>query len=102
MRPHKHCVLTAPSIAARTPSSANKKAIRKMTEILKKGFRLVGPGRTKLGSDLKKKYDSGSSIRELAEETGRSYGFVYRLLGEVGVRFRGRGGAQRKKNTKPT
>jgi predicted transcriptional regulator len=73
-----------------------------MTDLLKKGIRVVGPGRTKLGSDLKKKYDSDASIRKLAEETGRSYGFVHRLLAESGVCFRGRGGGQRKRNPKLT
>ncbi len=46
---------------------------------------------------LKKKYDSGASIRALAEETGRSYGFVHRMLSESGVTLRGRGGATRGK-----
>ncbi|MBK3589504.1 hypothetical protein JHN49_39970, partial [Streptomyces sp. MBT57] len=48
-------------------------------------------------ADLKKKYDSGASIRALAEETGRSYGFVHRMLSESGVTLRGRGGATRGK-----
>jgi hypothetical protein len=33
----------------------------------------------------------------LAEETGRSYGFVHRMLSESGVTLRGRGGATRGK-----
>ncbi|MEE1789384.1 helix-turn-helix domain-containing protein, partial [Streptomyces sp. BE308] len=45
----------------------------------------------------KKKYDSGASIRALAEETGRSYGFVHRMLSESGGTLRGRGGAPRGK-----
>ncbi|KUJ40925.1 transcriptional regulator [Streptomyces rimosus subsp. rimosus] len=50
-----------------------------------------------LAADLKEKYDSGASIRALAEETGRSYGFVHRVLSESGVTLRGRGGATRGK-----
>ncbi|CAM5621652.1 hypothetical protein SMICM304S_10020 [Streptomyces microflavus] len=43
---------------------------------------MTGAARDKLAADLKKKYDSGASIRALAEETGRSYGFVHRMLSE--------------------
>ncbi len=64
---------------------------------LTKGRRVVGSERDKLATDLKKKYTSGSSIRELAESTGRSYGFVHRVLSESGVTLRGRGGATRGK-----
>ena len=66
---------------------------------LKKGARITGGDRSKLSSDLKRKYTSGSSIRELASETGRSYGFVHRVLSESGVTLRGRGGATRAKKT---
>jgi hypothetical protein len=64
---------------------------------IKKGARLTGPDRDKLASELAKKYESGTSIRSLAEETGRSYGFVHRILTEKEVRLRGRGGATRRK-----
>ncbi|MEU0374920.1 helix-turn-helix domain-containing protein [Streptomyces sp. NPDC006283] len=50
-----------------------------------------GPA-TKVAQDLKKKYDSGTSIWALAEEKGRSYGGVHRLLADAGVTFRSRGG----------
>ncbi|MBA2768296.1 MAG: transcriptional regulator [Sporichthyaceae bacterium] len=68
-----------------------------MAEQLKKGARITGGDRSKLAADLKKKYSSGRSIRELAAETGRSYGFVHRILAESGVPLRGRGGATRGK-----
>ena len=68
-----------------------------MTETLKKGTRVTGADRTKLASDLKKRYDAGESIRSLAAATGRSYGFVHRILSETGVTLRGRGGATRGK-----
>lgn len=56
----------------------------------------AGPERDKLAADLKTKYEAGASIRALAEETGRSYGGVHRLLQDAGVSFRGRGGAPRR------
>ncbi|HEY2575662.1 MAG TPA: helix-turn-helix domain-containing protein [Streptosporangiaceae bacterium] len=68
-----------------------------MTETLKKGTRVTGADRIKLAADLKKRYDAGESIRSLAAATGRSYGFVHRILSETGVSLRGRGGATRGK-----
>lgn len=65
---------------------------------LKKGARITGAERSKLASDLKKAYDKGTSIRELADKHGRSYGFVHRVLSESGVTLRGRGGATRSKS----
>ncbi len=65
---------------------------------LRKGSRITGSERDKLAADLRKKYDSGQSIRALAESTGRSYGFVHRMLSESGTPLRGRGGATRKKS----
>lgn len=68
-----------------------------MAETLKKGTRVTGADRVKLASDLKKRYNSGESIRSLAASTGRSYGFIHRILSENGVALRGRGGATRGK-----
>lgn len=67
------------------------------TQTLSKGSRITGSARTKLAADLKRKYEKGQSIRALAESTGRSYGFVHRLLVDSGVSLRGRGGATRGK-----
>ena len=64
---------------------------------LKKGSRVTGSERNSLAADLRRKYDAGSSIRSLAESTGRSYGFVHRILTESGAALRGRGGATRGK-----
>ena len=64
---------------------------------LTKGRRVTGAERDKLATDLKKKYESGVSIRALASSTGRSYGFVHRILNESGTALRGRGGATRGK-----
>lgn len=68
-----------------------------MADTVKKGARITGTDRTKLAGELKKKYSQGASIRALAEETGRSYGFVHRILTENEVSLRGRGGATRGK-----
>lgn len=62
-----------------------------------KGRRVTGSERDKLAGELKKKYEGGTSIRALAESTGRSYGFVHRILTESGTTLRGRGGATRGK-----
>ena len=71
-----------------------------MADQLKKGSRVTGNSREKLAAELKKKYEGGASIRALAETTGRSYGFVHRMLTESGVNLRGRGGATRGKAKK--
>nr|WP_227014392.1 helix-turn-helix domain-containing protein [Nocardiopsis sinuspersici] len=57
---------------------------------------MVGADRSELAAQLKRRYEAGESIRMLAAATGRSYGFVHRLLSEAGVDLRGRGGATRK------
>jgi len=64
---------------------------------LAKGRRITGADRDRLSTDLKRRYDSGASIRDLAADTGRSYGFIHRVLSESGATFRGRGGATRRK-----
>ncbi len=57
--------------------------------------RITGDARDALARELAGRYRAGDSIREIAESTGRSYGFVHRLLSESGVQLRGRGGATR-------
>ena len=64
---------------------------------LAKGKRITGAERESLAKDPKKRYSAGASIRELAAETNRSYGFIHRLLSDSGVKLRGRGGATRSK-----
>ena len=63
---------------------------------LRKGTRVTGEDRNRLATDLKNRYDAGESIRSLATSTGRSYGFIHRILTETGVALRGRGGATRR------
>jgi hypothetical protein len=67
-----------------------------VAENLKRGTRVTGADRSKLAADLSKRYGAGESIRSLATSTGRSYGFIHRILTETGVALRGRGGAPRK------
>lgn len=66
---------------------------------LKKGRRITGSERDTLTEELKSRYEQGASIRSLANETGRSYGFIHRLLVESETALRGRGGATRRKAT---
>ncbi len=67
-----------------------------MTE-LKKGSRVTGADLDHLTGKLKSQYEGGASIRALAAEEARYYGFVHRILSESGDSLRGRGGATRKK-----
>jgi hypothetical protein len=67
-----------------------------VADTLRKGTRVTGSDRSQLATDLKMRYDAGESIRSLASATGRSYGFIHRILTETGVALRGRGGAARK------
>jgi hypothetical protein len=62
---------------------------------LEKGRRITGEARDELSQDLRRRYESGETIRALAVATGRSYGFVHRVLAESGTTLRGRGGATR-------
>jgi hypothetical protein len=62
---------------------------------LAKGRRVTGSERSSLAKDLTRRYAAGESIRALAEATGRSYGFVHRVLTESGATLRGRGGSTR-------
>ncbi|MFE4519821.1 helix-turn-helix domain-containing protein [Kitasatospora sp. NPDC056783] len=60
----------------------------------RKGSHLKGAARKKFAAKLRKNYDSGASIRALAEETGRSFALVRQLLEEAGTAIRGHGGAR--------
>lgn len=66
------------------------------TATIRKGTRVTGADRSKLATDLKARYNAGESIRSLATATGRSYGFIHRILTETGVTLRGRGGATKR------
>lgn len=75
--------------------SDNRETRRYAVADLKKGSRVTGDERSRLATDLRKRYETGDSIRALAESTGRSYGFIHRILSESGTPLRGRGGATR-------
>ena len=60
-----------------------------------RGTRITGAQRETLAAQYAKKYESGQSIRKIAETAGRSFGFVHGVLVEHGVTLRGRGGATR-------
>ncbi|HEX2904424.1 MAG TPA: helix-turn-helix domain-containing protein [Jatrophihabitans sp.] len=68
---------------------------------LKKGARITGSERSKLAGEIRRQYEKGRSIRELADSHNRSYGFIHRLLSENDVSLRGRGGATRGKKKVP-
>jgi hypothetical protein len=76
-----------------TPGSVQPGVRSDRVKMVKEPGHLTAAAKEKLAADLKKKYDSGATIRALAEETGRSYGFVHRMLRESGVTLRGRGGS---------
>lgn len=67
-------------------------------EPLRKGARITGSARNLLATDVRKRYETGESIRSLADATGRSYGFIHRLLADEKVPFRARGGATRRRS----
>lgn len=62
---------------------------------LTRGARISGADRQALGAELSRRYGAGESIRSMADDLGRSYGFVQGLLKEGGVALRTRGGATR-------
>ena len=66
-----------------------------MAKALAKGSRISGAQRTTLATQYAKRYAGGESIRKIADDAGRSYGFVHNVLKESGVSLRGRGGATR-------
>ncbi len=66
-----------------------------MVHKLSKGSRITGEDRTDLVKQLVKRYERGESIRSIATDIGRSYGFVHGVLVESGATLRGRGGATR-------
>lgn len=54
--------------------------------------RIVGNERADLAEHYVARYQAGDSIRRIADASGRSYGFVHRVLAEKGVELRPRGG----------
>lgn len=81
------------SIKKATTGKTNGKAAGK----LGRGVRITGTDRSAITESIRKRYEGGESIRSLATDYGRSYGFVHRILTDGGVALRGRGGATRGK-----
>ncbi|MCW2810818.1 MAG: transcriptional regulator [Friedmanniella sp.] len=63
--------------------------------MLTKGARITGGHREVLTTEYANRYAAGESIRSIAADEGRSYGFVHALLKSAGVDLRSRGGATR-------
>ncbi len=59
--------------------------------------RIVGAERVTWTKDYLARYAAGQSIRGIARDTGRSYGFAHRLLVEGGATLRSWGGARRRR-----
>ncbi|WP_425547807.1 helix-turn-helix domain-containing protein [Actinocorallia longicatena] len=61
------------------------------------GLRVLGESRDALAAVLLEDYAKGASIRDLSEKSGRSYGFIHKILLEYGAEVRSRGGYRRRK-----
>lgn len=59
---------------------------------ISKGKRLSAEDRSVLAERYAKRYGKGESIRSIADDAGRSYGWVHALLRSNGVDLRPRGG----------
>ncbi|PNE43490.1 helix-turn-helix domain-containing protein [Streptomyces noursei] len=57
--------------------------------------RLTPQEQARVTARYKTMYADGTSVRRLAELSGRSYGFVHRSLSDAGVIFRSRVGKSR-------
>jgi len=62
---------------------------------LSKGSRITGDARQEIARVAKKDYESGRTIRDIAANLGRSYGFVYKVLSDAQVQLRNRGNSAR-------
>lgn len=60
-------------------------------EPLKKGARISGDDRQAVTEVVVAAYHGGRSVRGIAADLGRSFGFVHRILAEAGVKMRSRG-----------
>jgi hypothetical protein len=65
-----------------------------MMPVIAHRARVTGDARDVLARAARARYEGGASIRAIAEESGRSYGAMHRLLTATGVRLRSRGGSR--------
>jgi helix-turn-helix protein len=63
----------------------------------RKGRRIVGAERATMAVQVTARYHGGESIRALAASTGRSYGFINRILKENNATLRPRGGPRQRR-----
>ena len=63
---------------------------------LPKGQRIDPATRRTIGEALRHAYLAGASLRAIASDTGRSYGWVHKTLTIVGCELRSRGGSRRR------
>lgn len=64
-----------------------------MGDKIPKGARVVGQQRAMLVTLIVERYVRGESIRAIADDIGRSYGFVHGVLRQTEIPLRARGGA---------
>lgn len=69
----------------------------RVAEPIQAGRRIVGTERVTMTKYCLRRYGTGDSIRTIARDTGRSYGFVHRILVEGGAVLRARGGPRRRR-----
>lgn len=62
-----------------------------MTETRPRRRYLTGEARAQAAAHLKTKYEAGATVRQLAEETGHSYGNIANLLRLAGTEMRPKG-----------
>ena len=77
----------------RTPRSARSgRAVKHAVDRLelRPNKHVTGQRRQTVTATFVAAYTGGMTIRQIVEKSGRSYGFVHRVLGEAGV-LRGRG-----------
>src|SRR5215470_2872702 len=55
---------------------------------IRKGGRVAGAARARLTAEVKRQYETGASVRSIAETIGRSPTFVRQILREAGVILR--------------
>lgn len=87
--------VAAKAVAVKPAAKSSARATAKTA--LKKGVRITGASRDSVTAKVRQRYQSGESIRSMAADLGRSYGFVHRILVDAKVPLRGRGGATRGK-----
>jgi hypothetical protein len=76
-------------------------AVPNHSERLPRSAKITGPARAELAQAWRQSYESGASIRRIAESSGRSYGFVRQVLVESGTTLRERGGSIEARRARP-